>query len=244
MAIAALALTAGASPSGGDVRPVAEADERVIRFGGFRWDVKRSSEPVGPGPNRFSGRPQDVWVDDHGRLHLTITKRDGHWWSTEIVSRRAFGHGRYVFSVAGPVEDLDPNAVLGLFTWSDEPEEHHREIDVELSRWGDAGARNAQFVVQPWHRAGHRHRFRATAERSVTTYSFAWRSERVNFLAQQGPLAVPPEPGDLIERWSFAGDDVPSAEGAHARINLWLFRGDPPAEGERVELVLTDFDFQ
>ncbi|MDQ4089270.1 MAG: hypothetical protein M3163_03045 [Actinomycetota bacterium] len=48
---------------------------------------------------------------------------------------------------------LDPNVVLGLFSWSDDPAYNYREIDIEVARWGDvAGDTNAQYVVQPWDR--------------------------------------------------------------------------------------------
>ena len=38
-----------------------------------------------------------------------------------------------------PGSDLqNPNVVLGLFTWSDDPAYDNREIDIEFSRWNNA----------------------------------------------------------------------------------------------------------
>ena len=53
------------------------------------------------------------------------------------------------FEVQGPIGDLDPNVVLGLFTWSDDPAYDHRELDIELARWGNPLAPNGQFRLQP-----------------------------------------------------------------------------------------------
>src|SRR5437870_9597705 len=58
----------------------------------------------------------------------------------------SFGFGTYRFRLDSPVDDIDPNAVVGLFTWSDRPDFNHREIDIEISRWGEPGNPNAQFV--------------------------------------------------------------------------------------------------
>jgi hypothetical protein len=120
-------------------------DTHVIAFSGYDWLVKASeNKAVGPGPNFFSG--QNVWVRD-GELHLQISERDGRWYSAEIVSAASFGFGTYRFTLRSDVVDLDPNVVLGLFTWSDDAAFSHREIDIEISRWGDraVGTRSASF---------------------------------------------------------------------------------------------------
>jgi hypothetical protein len=36
---------------------------------------------------------------------------------------------------------------------------------------------------------------------------------------------------------------VPPAAGENARINLWMFRGEPPADGRPVEVIVADFAF-
>jgi hypothetical protein len=61
------------------------------------------------------------------------------------------------FASVGPrirwrrVDKLDPNMVLGLFTYDSDPAFNNREIDIEASRLGNAAdPTNAQFVVQPY----------------------------------------------------------------------------------------------
>ena len=64
----------------------------------------------------------------------------------EVTSDKSFGYGTYRFTHSGSLKDLDPNIVLGIFTYLDD----NNEIDFELGRWGQATEpKNAQFVVQP-----------------------------------------------------------------------------------------------
>ena len=57
-----------------------------------------ASDTMHPGPNFWSDRKSDVWVDDEGRLHLKIVKRHGKWYCTEVTCDKIFGYGAYVFS--------------------------------------------------------------------------------------------------------------------------------------------------
>ena len=123
---------------------------RTLQFSGYTWNVKTSAGKVGPGPNLFSDSTNNVWVDASGRLHLKITKDANRWNCAEVICTNSLGHGTYRFYLDSPVDNLDPNVVLGLFTWSDDPAYADREIDVECSRWANAAdSDNAQFVVQP-----------------------------------------------------------------------------------------------
>ena len=82
------------------------------------------------GQNVFSHDPDDVWVDEKGRLHLTIQHHDDRWWSTEVILLESLGHGTYWFVTESEVEDLDANATLGAFTW--DTYGGGRYLDVEL----------------------------------------------------------------------------------------------------------------
>ena len=219
---------------------VAKADARTLRFSGYIWNVKAGEARVGPGPNYFSGEPADVWVDKLGRLHLRIVKRGGRWYCSEVYSAKALGFGTYTFTLASRVDQLDKNVVLGLFTWDDAaPEYAYREIDIELSRWGDVAAANAQFVVQPWDHPGNRHRFEIALSSVFSTHSFRWSAGEIFFSSYLGHA---PTLGDAIETWSYTGADIPPAGAGHARINLWLNSG-APSNGHSVEVVVESFRF-
>jgi len=209
---------------------------RTIAFSGSSWTVKASTGLVGPGPNVFSDSPENVWVDAFGHLHMRITHRDGRWLAAEVILDKSLGHGTYRFNVASPLGQLDPNVVLGLFTWSDDPAYNNREIDIEFAKWGDATATtNAQYVVQPYGSPGNLFSFVQPAG-APTSHQFTWASNRVTFLSTTAA-------GATIASWQHRGRDVPKPGDERTRINLWLDGGAPPTDGNEVEVVLSGFTF-
>lgn len=213
---------------------------RTVEFAGATWEVKASTVNLaGPGPNYFSYDPSDVFVDAQGRLHLRISYRNGRWWSTEVINTEPLAYGIYTFTLASRVDQLDPWAVAGLFTWdTGAPQVNYREIDIELSRWGQPANDNAQFVVQPWSTPGNMHRFDVQLQSTASTHRFEWLPDQVRFASYRGN-ASPPAAGDLIEAWTYNGADVPPIGGGHVRINLWLAEGHPPAGPQ--ELIVESF---
>ena len=223
-------LVASASTAG-----AATIGPRTVSFAGYSWSVKASSDLAGPGPNFFSDSPENVWVDEAG-LHLRITYRDGQWQAAEVGLDRSLGSGTYRFTVASPVGQLDPNVVLGLFTWSDAPAYNHREIDIEVAKWGDpAAATNAQYVVQPYDRNGNLRRF-TQPDVAGSVQEFSWASKSVTFRSATAA-------GATIASWKYTGRDVPRAGNERTRINLWLNGGAPPTDGAEVEVVLSNFSY-
>jgi len=61
-----------------------------------------------------------------------------------------------------------------MFTFDEfNAEQHYREMDIEISRWGDAWSKNnAQYVVQPFYNPGNLFAFAAPA--GTLTYSMRW----------------------------------------------------------------------
>jgi hypothetical protein len=136
--------------------------------------------------------------------------------------------------VQGDLDGLDRNAVLGLFTWNDDPADNHRELDVEFSRWGNAAdPTNGQFVVQPYSTNGNLLRITQPSGVTSSTQSFTWGVSSVAFASS---AATP-------SSWTYTGPDVPQPGGENARMNLWLSRGAAPSNGATVEVVITDFTF-
>ena len=78
----------------------------VVRFSGKVWDVKTSLGSVGPGPNYFSGRAEDLFLDGKGYLHLRIAEHDGRWYSTELVGRDTCGYGTYRWVIEGDLQNI------------------------------------------------------------------------------------------------------------------------------------------
>ena len=220
-----------APPGGGGGKP--GYPDRVT-WGGASWQVKSSRSAVGPGPNVFSAA--NVSVDPNDALHLRIDRNaSGTWTTAEVIGPTSFGYGTYTFTLASAVHDLDPNVVLGLFTWSDKAPYAHREMDVEFARWGSAtDPNNAQFVVQPAGTAGHLHRF-TQPDYSTSVHSFTWEPGRVSFASRASAGAAP------YATFVYTGTDVPKPGDERVRLNLWLFGGRPPTDGQPVEVVISSF---
>ncbi len=213
---------------------------RTLIFSDMTWDVKESEYPVEPGPNYFSDDPKHVWVDGTGQLHLTIHSSNGRWYSSEIYSSEPFGYGAYTFTCSTPVGQLDPNAVLGMFTWfGSAPEDNYKELDIEFSRWTDPSAPNAQYVIQPWDLPGNLHRFTINPNITQTTHSITWQPGFIQFASYMGQ-PINPQPGDLLQMWIPSQNDIPSP-GAYFHLNLWLVDGKPPQSGQPIEVIISHF---
>jgi hypothetical protein len=215
---------------------------KAISFSGYEWWVKASMTPVGPGPNYFSDSTENVWVDGQGQLHLKITQRNGKWYCPEVICKNSPGYGKYVFYVSGRIGQLDRNVVLGLFTWDDSPEESHREIDIEFSRWGVESDTNAQYVVQPWDQTGNRHRWMMLELPDSSTHSFEWKPDSIYFLSVEGHQSIPPF-DSILHSWVYKGSNIPTHGNENARINLWLFNGSAPADTNKLEVVISKFEY-
>ncbi|MEC7582898.1 MAG: hypothetical protein VYE77_01155 [Planctomycetota bacterium] len=231
---------------------------RTIQFAGRTWSVKESPEPVGPGGNRFSDHPSDVFLDSIGRLHLRVAFRDGHWRSSEVVLLDDVGYGTYWFTTESQVGSLDPNVTFGAFTWDAHcddttiPEWPNREIDFEDSRWGNAGDPNSsQVVVQPWTISGNMLRYftPTLAPSPRLTRFFTWAPDRIEFGAVPG-LASPGtfSASTALHSSTYLhnpaiGHRIPPAGREKFRFNLWINQGGAPSNGQVAEVIISDFRF-
>ena len=234
IALALAALLVVAMPASAPAAGKPGYPDRVT-WGGVAWSVKTSRSAVGPGPCVFDRT--NAWVDGSGALHLRVARNaTGTWTCAEIVGPVSYGYGTYTFTLASAVNALDPNAVLGLFTWSDRATYAHRELDIEFARWGNAAdPANAQYVEQPYAAAGHLLRF---AQPAVTTsaHAFTWSPGRIAWRSVDGG-------GTLIAEYAYAGSDVPRPGDERVHLNLWLFNGQAPASGNPVEVIVRSFAF-
>ncbi|MGA9996376.1 MAG: glycoside hydrolase family 16 protein [Pyrinomonadaceae bacterium] len=215
---------------------------RTLEFSGYDWTVKSSGGRVGPGPNYFSDSNDNVTVDAQGRLHLRITQHQGRWYCAEVISTRSFGYGTYRFYLDTMADSLDPQVVLGMFTWNNAPAYNHREIDIEVSRWGQANNKNGQFVVQPYTRSQNIARFQIPSGLQASTHFFTWKPDSVFCQSMKGSYRDAPEPFTIIQQHTFT-EGIPQAGEENARINLWLLAGHPPADGKEEEIIISKFEF-
>ncbi len=218
-------------------------------FSGYRWRIKTSEVPVGPGENRFFAASEAVRVEENGTLHLRIIPRQGTWYCSEVVLTEALGYGTYIFHVLGRVDRLPPEAVLGLFLWDDEPSFHHREIDIEFSRWGKAeNSWNLQYVVQPFERCGNRELLSMRLVGDATTHTIRFTPKEAVFSSYHGFLeAEELVRGETDERhihtWRYTESDLPPAGAAQVRINYWLYTESAEETGVYPEVMIRGFRF-
>ena len=205
---------------------------KVLTFSGYEWDVRNVPSDRG-GLNDYD--PDNAWTDAEGLLHLKLAKRDGRWTSAEVILKRGLGHGTYSFTVRD-VSDLDPAAAVELLTWDIEGvDQNHRELDIDISRWGDAKIPNAQYVVQPFYVPANVERF--TAPPGTLTHSFRWEPGRVVFTTVRGTRAGA---GTPVASHEFASG-IPTPGGERVHMTLYYFRYAPVPPQRDVEVVIERF---
>lgn len=212
----------------------------TLFFSGYTWKIRNSPRELStPGPNYWSNSTSNVWVDGNGYLHLKITCKDGKWVCPEVYTLQALGYGTYVFHTASPIDCLDKNVVLGLFTYKDDS----HEVDIEYSRWGKDNGFNSGFTVQPApYTSENSADFNTRLTETEATHAFTWRSDKVTFKTVQGNYYAAEAPQEkVIKTW----ESKVSCEAADAKavVNLWLYSGLPPSNLQEVEVVITGFEF-
>jgi hypothetical protein len=196
--------------------PAPEPQRKTLRFSGYEWKVRTAPSDRAGRPNTYA--PGHAWTDESGALHLRVSSGPAGWICSEVMLARSLGYGTYRF-VVRDTGALDPRAVLGLFTWDDAAvDERNRELDVEISRWGDPANRNAQFVVQPYYLPANVFRF--TAPAGPLVHAFAWEQGRARFRTTRGREAV-------VAAQEFTSG-VPRAGGEAVHLSLYAF-GPPDA---------------
>jgi hypothetical protein len=226
----------------------ADTTPRSVHFSGYDWLVRRSAGPEGPGPNRFLDNRRTVWLDDEGQLHLKVWRRFDTAYAAEVISSRPLGHGVYIVETIARLDVMEPPVIFGMFTYDDDANFDHREIDIEYGRFGDPDAPNGQFVVQPFTRVGHVHQFSFAQDGDYLTHAFYWDESSIRFAAFHGHVAelivregMSSVPDNLrVAEWEFSGA-VPPTGDERFRMNLWLYQSELPDSDH--EVVISSFAF-
>lgn len=220
-----------------------KAPTQVLDFAGHQWAVRSGSG--GPGPNLWDDN--NASVDGTGALHLKLTHVGPEWHCVELTTGERLGFGTYTFDVSGPLAQLDPNVVLGLFNYPppDVGADGTNEIDIEFARWGAPANPNGNYTIWPA-QAGLQpasHTFEFTPTAITTTHQFAWTSSYVAYRSAQGS-AADQSPAD--QQWTYQPVEFMQLIPQHAmplHINLWLFQGAPPVNGQELEIIISNFVF-
>jgi len=220
---------------GPDVLAVATAPgakqppSRMANFSGREWRLRDAPSARG-GRNLYDAA--NVSVDDEGAMHMRISKTESDWSCSEVSVNRSLGYGTYEF-VVRDLSQLEPPAVFGMFTYdyAGGPQKN-REMDIEISRWGDSTNKNAQYVLQPYYVAANVHRFNIPSGR--LTFSLRWEHDRVSFRTMRGSKTI-------AEHVFTAG--VPSPGIESIRMVLYIFRDTKVKLKEPAEVVIEQFTY-
>lgn len=206
-----------------------------IQFSGYDWNVQAGVSDHGGEPYEYD--PANAWTDEKGYLHLRMEFRNGRWSCAEVRLNKSLGYGTYKFVVQDSTH-LRPSAVLGMFTWDDvRSTDLRNEMDIELSRWGDANGKNAQYVVQPFYAPNNLTRFDVPA--GVLTHIIRWEPGKVSFKTVSDSSTKHENP---ISEHVFTSD-IPTAANEKVHIDLYDFHHAEGSSNQPDEVVIEKFEF-
>ena len=218
------------------VGPPQFAPTASLKFSGYDWSVRTIANDKGGTHNLFD--PENAWTDTSGALHMQIKKKSGSWSCAEICLNRSLGYGTYSVTVRD-TSHVDPAAVFTMYTFEDSAgEQHYREMDVEVSRWGDpANRNNAQYVVQPFYIPGNVFAF--TAPSGTLTYVLRWESGRATFQTFRGRSAG--AGAQLVSEHEFTSG-IPEPGKAAPRLIFYVVASDKNPMQKPSEVVVEKFE--
>ena len=216
-------------------------DAKTFTFADRTWTVRPNGDG-GPGPNHWS--ENNAWVDTSGQLHLTISKINRKWYCAEVFSNEKLGFGHYQWQVIGRVDKLDKNVVLGLFPYLGPS--GRNEIDIEMAKWGKVNNKMGNFTVWPAKSGTPKNtnkRFSFSLNGDYTTHRFNWQSTSIFFQMLHGHRT---DNNHEIAHWNFKPDhyleEIPQ-QAMPVHMNLWLFKGSAPSDGNEVEIIIKSFRY-
>jgi hypothetical protein len=217
------------------VGPAQIAPTVPLHFSGYDWLVRTMAADIGGVNNLFD--PDNAWADAAGALHLRIHKKGDRWSCAHLTLSRSLGYGTYIFTVHDTAH-LEPAAVLSLTTFDDwGAVEHYREMDIEMSKWGDAANKNnAQFAIQPFYVPGNVAPFATPA--GQVTYSLHWESGKATFRAVRGSGTA----GALVSEHVFT-TGVPSPGQEKVLLMFYVVASDHSPMQHENEVVIDKFEY-
>ena len=213
------------------------APTKPLKFSGYDWSVRTISSDRGGTNNLYDG--DNAWTDERGALHLQIKKKSGRWSCAEVVLNRSLGYGTYVVTTRD-LSRLEPAAVFSLNTFDDwGGDQYYREMDIEVSRFGDASNRNnAQYLVQPYYVPGNVFSFAAPP--GVLTHVMQWESGRASFKTLRG--ASPNSGAAVISQHVFTAG-VPSPGQERVQLFFYVVASDKSPLQSGSEVVVDKFEY-
>jgi hypothetical protein len=213
------------------------APVKIVHFSGYDWKVRTIASDRGGMNNLYDG--DNAWTDAKGALHLRIQKKEGKWSCAEVVLTRSLGYGTYVV-VVRDVSHLEPAAVFSTTTFDDwGGEQHYREMDTEISKWGDAENRNnAQYGIQPFFVPGNVAPF--VAPPGTLTHSLHWESGRASFTTVRSSSM---QPGASVVSEHVFTSGVPTPGQETFQLLFYVVASEKSPLQKENEVVVEKFEY-
>jgi len=208
-----------------------------LHFSGYDWQVRTIAGDRGGLNNPYDG--DNAWTDTGGALHLRIKKRAGRWSCAEVEITRSLGYGTYIV-VVRDISRLEPAVVMSMNTFDDwGGDQHYRELDVEMSRWGDAASKNnAQYAIQPFYVPDNVAPF--TAPSGTLTHSMHWESGRASFKTVRGSSM---QAGSAVVSEHVFTSGVPSPGQETLQLLFYVVPSDKNPLQNDSEVVVEKFEY-
>lgn len=209
---------------------------KPLHFSGYDWTVRTNSAVRGGLNNLYDA--DNAWTDDSGAMHMRIKKKPQGWTCAHVILTRSLGYGTYIV-VLRDTSHLDPAVVLSMHTFdSMGGDQHYRELDVEVGRWGDAtNKHNAQYGIQPFYVPGNVAQF---SEPSGTlTHTMLWEPGRASFNTVRGASA---RSGPAVYQHTFTSG-VPSPGTELLEFMLYIVASDKTPLEKDTEVVVEKFEY-
>jgi hypothetical protein len=126
-----------------------------------------------------------------------------------------------------------------MYTWSDAALAYnHREMNINLSRWGHSEGNNAEFIVQPFYVKTNSYRF--TVPPGLHTYSLRWEPGSALFRSVSGGPAA--ESQNPVAFHTFGGNIPPPGDEATTMTFCEFGMAEIPLRHE-AEIVVERFQY-
>ena len=131
--------------------------------------------------------------------------------------------------------------MIGLFLYDREDSSNfHKEIDIEISKWGNDTSMNSQYVIQPKETEAHRFQ---TDLNLATKQLIEVRRKEIDFRS----FYYTPSADDIpLEYSSFQTkpDYNYHSKSEKISLNVWLYRTSEPYNLKEFEVVISQFKFE
>ena len=138
---------------------------------------------------------------------------------------------------------LDKDLVVGFFTYDHgDTLNHHKEIDIEFSNWGNEKDDNSQYVLQPFEVSENVHRFQTDLSKK-TRHMISWKKNKISFSSSYVTSEGGTEEVAKYAEWNYKPHPKLKRSNEKFSMNVWLFKADFPSDFNDYEFIVSKFEF-